>query len=223
MSWEDLRTNYTDAVWSGLKKYIQISNSDGTVSFQDVTAYTQQENSFFGANDANQMNAAINELMPNAIRGVKANGTLLTPDANKVVNVTPSNLGAATTSHTHSASNITSGTLPISRGGTGATSASAVADSLLFVSRPNASTICSVYASGSITVNVERGFACLIDNLPGGNNWVASVTTWSEDKSDYYPHYVAATIAYSGSIWLKFESEFNAGPIRVSYVIFTIQ
>lgn len=42
------------------------------------------------------------------------------PDA-----ITPSMIGAAPASHTHSASDITSGTLPISRGGTGATSASA--------------------------------------------------------------------------------------------------
>ena len=36
---------------------------------------------------------------------------------------TPANIGAAPTSHNHSAANITSGTLPITRGGTGATSA----------------------------------------------------------------------------------------------------
>lgn len=44
--------------------------------------------------------------------------------------VTPSNIGAAASSHNHSASNITSGTLPISRGGTGATSASAALSNL---------------------------------------------------------------------------------------------
>lgn len=36
---------------------------------------------------------------------------------------TPANIGAAPTSHNHSAANITSGTLPITRGGTGATTA----------------------------------------------------------------------------------------------------
>ena len=44
--------------------------------------------------------------------------------------VTPSNIGAAESSHNHSASNITSGTLPISRGGTGATSASSALSNL---------------------------------------------------------------------------------------------
>ena len=44
--------------------------------------------------------------------------------------VTPSNIGAAASSHNHSASNITSGTLPISKGGTGATSASSALSNL---------------------------------------------------------------------------------------------
>lgn len=65
MSWENLPTNYTDAVFSGLRKYQQINNGDGTISFQDVTVYQNQENSFFGANDANKMNSAINQIMNN--------------------------------------------------------------------------------------------------------------------------------------------------------------
>ena len=63
MAWTNLPTNYTDAVWSGNRKYTQVDNSDGTVSFVDKTKYTNKENSFFGAADANAMNAAINTLM----------------------------------------------------------------------------------------------------------------------------------------------------------------
>lgn len=63
MAWTLLPTNYTDAVWSGLKKYNQINNSDGTVSLQDVTVYTSKENSFFGSKDANRMNEALNYIM----------------------------------------------------------------------------------------------------------------------------------------------------------------
>lgn len=63
MAWELLPVNYTDAVWAGLKRYSQINNEDGSVSFQDVTAYTGKENSFFGAKDANRMNEALNTLM----------------------------------------------------------------------------------------------------------------------------------------------------------------
>ena len=63
MAWELLPVNYTDAVWSGLKRYNTITNEDGTVSFQDVTAYSNKEKSFFGARDANRMNEALNTLM----------------------------------------------------------------------------------------------------------------------------------------------------------------
>lgn len=63
MAWELLPVDYTDAVWAGLKRYTQINNEDGSVSFQDVTAYTNKEKSFFGAKDANQINEAINAIM----------------------------------------------------------------------------------------------------------------------------------------------------------------
>ena len=63
MAWTPLPTNYTDAVWEGLKKYNLINNPDGTISLQDLTVYIGKENSFFGAKDANRMNEAINALM----------------------------------------------------------------------------------------------------------------------------------------------------------------
>lgn len=63
MAWSLLPTNYTDAVWNGLKKYKKVDNTDGTVSFNDVTAYTNRETSFFGAKDANKMNGALNYIM----------------------------------------------------------------------------------------------------------------------------------------------------------------
>ena len=43
MAWKLLPTDYTDAVWSGLKRYTQVDNSDGTVSFNDVTTYTNKD------------------------------------------------------------------------------------------------------------------------------------------------------------------------------------
>lgn len=63
MAYSNLKTDYTDAVYSGLKKYMMITNDDGTVSFQDVTNYTNKEKSFFSANDANQMNTTLNNIM----------------------------------------------------------------------------------------------------------------------------------------------------------------
>ena len=64
MAWTNLPTNYTDATWSGLRRYLMVNNEDGTVSFQDVTVYGNKENSFFGAKDANRMNEALNTIVP---------------------------------------------------------------------------------------------------------------------------------------------------------------
>ena len=63
MGWKRLSTDYKDISWSGLKKYTQIDNDDGTVSFRDDTRYTNKESSFFGAKDANQINEAVNYIM----------------------------------------------------------------------------------------------------------------------------------------------------------------
>lgn len=62
MNWTPLPTDYTDAVWTGMKKYNMIQNEDDTVSLQDVTVYSNRDKSFFGAKDANQMNSALNEI-----------------------------------------------------------------------------------------------------------------------------------------------------------------
>lgn len=67
MNWTQLPTDYTDATWSGLKRYNMIKNDDDTVSFQDVTSYTNKEKSFFGAKDANKMNEGMNTLASQAI------------------------------------------------------------------------------------------------------------------------------------------------------------
>lgn len=64
----DLKTNYVDDVLdttkNQLRKYQQIQNDDGTVSFFDVTEYTQVGTSF-GAKDINDTNAAINDVNRN--------------------------------------------------------------------------------------------------------------------------------------------------------------
>lgn len=60
---EMLKTDYVDAVFDGLRKYLQIINPDGTFSFADVTQYTVKEGSFLGAKDINMMNTAMNLIM----------------------------------------------------------------------------------------------------------------------------------------------------------------
>ena len=63
MSWVDLPTNFKNLVWSGLKKFNQISNQDGTVSFEDVTVYQDTEGTQMTASQLNQMTGAINDMM----------------------------------------------------------------------------------------------------------------------------------------------------------------
>lgn len=63
LNWTDLPTDYTDRSWEGLQKYRQIQNEDDTVSFEDVTEYEDEEDSFFGASDANQMNGGMNAIV----------------------------------------------------------------------------------------------------------------------------------------------------------------
>ena len=63
----DLRTDYTDAVWTGKKKYVIENNGDGTSSITDVTVYDNYEKSFFGASDANAINGAINAKLDKVI------------------------------------------------------------------------------------------------------------------------------------------------------------
>ena len=64
----DLKTNYVDDVLdtsvNEKRKYNMIQNADGTVSFVDVTTYTQNGDSF-GAKDVNDTNTAVNELNNN--------------------------------------------------------------------------------------------------------------------------------------------------------------
>ena len=61
----DLKTNYVDdkldASKNQLRKYQQIQNDDGTVSFIDVTEYKTTGTSF-GALDVNNTNKAVNQL-----------------------------------------------------------------------------------------------------------------------------------------------------------------
>lgn len=69
---ETLPTNYKDDILSSSnerRKYNMITNSDGTVSFEDVTDYTQN-GSYFGAGDHNATNSKVNEVI-SALDSVK--------------------------------------------------------------------------------------------------------------------------------------------------------
>lgn len=55
-----LKTNYKNDSYSGKRKFKMTENSDGTVSFEDVTPYTQTGDNF-GAAELNSFATAINE------------------------------------------------------------------------------------------------------------------------------------------------------------------
>ena len=63
-----LKTNYVDDVLNTSvnekRKYNMVQNADGTVSFDDVTTYTQNGD-LFGAKDINDTNTAVNALNEN--------------------------------------------------------------------------------------------------------------------------------------------------------------
>ena len=63
MAWELLRTDYVDATFKGLRRYLVSENEDGSVSFHDITNYTVKEDAFFGAKDANTINTAVNAIL----------------------------------------------------------------------------------------------------------------------------------------------------------------
>lgn len=58
----NLKTDYVDAVFTGNRKYTEVDNGDGTVSFTDSTSYTQAGTQF-GASDINGTNGAINSII----------------------------------------------------------------------------------------------------------------------------------------------------------------
>lgn len=68
----NLRTDYKDDVLdtsvNTKRKYNMITNSDGTVSFEDATAYSQNGDSF-GAADINSANEEVNNAK-NALGGL---------------------------------------------------------------------------------------------------------------------------------------------------------
>jgi hypothetical protein len=81
-----LKTNYKDDILldnSGKRKYTMITNDDGTVSFVDVTDYSQNGDAF-GAADINATNTEVNEHFASVDKSLEALNTKInkfpTPD-----------------------------------------------------------------------------------------------------------------------------------------------
>ena len=118
--------------------WTKADGTTGTLTTQDTTysAATQSTNGLMSAADKKKLDGIASGAQVNSVTGVKGNAESTYRTGN--VNITPANIGAAAASHNHSASNINSGTLsadrlptvPISKGGTGATTAAGARNAL---------------------------------------------------------------------------------------------
>lgn len=102
-----MKTTWKDDIFEGDRKYQMIKNDDDTVSFVDVTEYTQ-EGDAFGAKELNSIAAELND---------KSAGTLKTP---RDIKVNLESDAAASFDGSADASPGVSGVLPVKHGGTGA-------------------------------------------------------------------------------------------------------
>lgn len=214
MAWTDLPTNYKDAVWNGNRKYRQITNSDGTVSFEDVTVYSQKDDSFFGATDANQMNAAMNELAEN-MESVEDNATKATNAAATATekataaansaSAAASSKSAAATSATNAANSATTATEKATAAGNAQTaaanSAAAAAESATEAQESAALTAALLYNNAGAHNAIYRGknlgtsvtaaqwaaiAAGTFEDMYIGDYWVIGGVTYRIAAFDYY-------------------------------------
>ena len=135
----DIKAAVTGLTISGRTiTWTKADGTTGTLTTQDTT-YSNATTSAAGlmsAEDKTKLNGIASGAQVNSVTGVKGNAETNYRTGN--VNITPANIGAAAASHNHSASNINSGTLsadrlptvPISKGGTGATTAAGARNAL---------------------------------------------------------------------------------------------
>ena len=200
MAWTNLPTDYEDAVWNGLKKYAQVDNEDGTVSFKDMTVYTKKEKSFFGAADANAMNAAMNQLAGNmdtisqkATQATNAASTATTKASEAATSA--QNAENAKTAAASSASSASSSATTASQEATAAANsaqaAQASATELAALLFNNAGAHNAIYRGKNLGTSVTAAQWAAIANgsftdLYIGDYWVIGGFNWRIAAFDYY-------------------------------------
>ena len=190
MSWTNLPTDYKDAVWSGLKKYAQVTNEDGTVSFKDMTVYTNKENSFFGAAEANQMNAAMNELagsIDSAAENAASSATAASTSEKNAASSATSAAGSASTATTKASEASTSAT----KAATSEKNAASSADKATALIYNNAGAHNAIYRGKNLgTAVTDAQYAAIaagtFEDLYIGDYWTINNITWRIAAFDYY-------------------------------------
>lgn len=120
----------------------------------------------------------------NTITGIKGNAESTYRTGN--VNITPANIGAAASNHNHSAANITSGTVnsdrlptvPITKGGTGATSVSGILTNLGNIGKTY------IVNPSNVSVPQNGNFTAIASiTLPKGTYVVVGNNQWTIDST----------------------------------------
>ena len=114
-------------------------------------------------------------------------GASTAADARTNLGITPANIGAATASHNHAASDINSGTLPVARGGTGAGTAEDARTSLGITPEnigalPGLKTI---YVNNTPAVQQAAGDLTLLDSITDYNYFIVEMcvgTAYTEQR-----------------------------------------
>lgn len=199
MTWTDLPTDYKDAVWKGNRKYVLSTNSDGTVSFEDKTEYTQKENSFFGAAEANQMNNAMNVLAKN-ITSVETNAKTASDAATTATQkaTAAGNSASAAASSQQSAASSASSAESSAATATNKASAASSSASAAATSATNASN-----SATAAQTSAERVAALLFNNAGAHNAIYRGKSLGSSVTSAQYASISGGTFEdlYIGDYW----------------------
>ena len=150
-----LKTDYVDAVYTGDKAYTITENGDGTSKITDSTTYSQTGSSF-GAKDINETNTEVHRVALELETAQKDIENKAPSDHTH----TAEEVGAAASEHKHDASDITTGTLSVERGGTGVgTMPSGAALIGNGTSAPTFRSITNLTAKGAATANTNLATA----------------------------------------------------------------
>jgi hypothetical protein len=211
-------------------KYYTESEIDTKISGVNstITTHTGNTTVHITANERTNWNAAKthadaahapSNAEKNIIIGIQKNGTDLTVDSstrkvNITVPTTAAEVGAAASGHKHSASDITSGTLAVARGGTGAANASGARTNLEVYSTSEVDTKVSNAVSGlASTSSVNSAISTHNSSTSAHNDIREALASVKEDVDAFFKD---ATISDAAKDTLKEIQEYIASDVEAA-------